>query len=335
METPAWMSVALFFEPDAGQERAVAAGVVAGAVRPGVGRLVVQAAEDLDRCLRPSPAAASCGRARSRSPRRSATRRPGWPRWGSRRTPSAAAPRSAVVASVPPRRRRPSSRAGRSDSKAGRATQAPTPRRKCRRLRARGAWRLVRSGSVAWVGSSVARVVGLGGGAWRSRPALLERGRLDDARQQGREPAVAALEPVDDLVDRLDVVVLEPAAEGVGQQLLGQAAVEVRLALGRRGSASAPGRSSNDSPVISLPAASIGWPRSLSRHMPRALKFSRASPSGSMRLWHELHSGVGRGAASSTSRSVGGLPLTPARPPPAPGCPAAAGAAACRGCCRG
>ena len=42
---------ALFFSADAGEERAVAAGVVAGAVGPAVGRLVVEAAEDLDLSL--------------------------------------------------------------------------------------------------------------------------------------------------------------------------------------------------------------------------------------------------------------------------------------------
>ena len=80
-------------------------------------------------------------------------------------------------------------------------------------------------------------VVGSAAGSAASRrrggsvPPLLERGRFDDARQQGGEPPVLAFEPVDDPVDRLDVVILEPAPEGVGQQLLGQAAVEVDAVL--------------------------------------------------------------------------------------------------------
>ena len=38
-------------EPNAGQERAVAARVVAGAVGPALGRLMVQPAQDLDQLL--------------------------------------------------------------------------------------------------------------------------------------------------------------------------------------------------------------------------------------------------------------------------------------------
>src|SRR5260370_542666 len=44
-----------------------------------------------------------------------------------------------------------------------------------------------------------------------------------------------------------------------------------------------------DSPVISLPVVSIPCPRSFSLHIPSALKFSSASPSGSIRFWPQHH----------------------------------------------
>ena len=47
---------------------------------------------------------------------------------------------------------------------------------------------------------------------------------------------------LDDRVDGLHVVVLQAAPERVGQQLLGQAAVEVERVAGRPGCASARGR---------------------------------------------------------------------------------------------
>ena len=132
-----------------------------------------------------------------------------------------------------------------------------------------------------------------------------------------------------------DVVVLQAAPERVGQQLLGQAAVEVAAVLGRPGSASAPGRPVNDSPVISFPAASIGWPRSLSRQRPSALKFSRARP-------ERVHPGVAGAAQGSLRCSVQRLPQgrrsgprRPCRPLPARDVRRRRRRRACPGCCRG
>src|SRR5262249_42127846 len=52
----------------------------------------------------------------------------------------------------------------------------------------------------------------------------------------------------------------------------------------------------------------MDWFRSLSRHLPKALKFSKARPRGSIRLWHEPHKRLLRWTLS-VSFSVGGLPL--------------------------
>ena len=51
IETPGPDVGGALLEPDAGQERAVAARMIAGAVRAAVGRLVVQPAQDLDQLL--------------------------------------------------------------------------------------------------------------------------------------------------------------------------------------------------------------------------------------------------------------------------------------------
>src|SRR5262245_47083059 len=50
------------------------------------------------------------------------------------------------------------------------------------------------------------------------RSALfLERGRVDDAHQQRRKLALIAFERVDDQVDRVLIMILQTAAEGVGE----------------------------------------------------------------------------------------------------------------------
>src|SRR6187402_1615977 len=58
------------------------------------------------------------------------------------------------------------------------------------------------------------------------------------------------------------------------------------------------------SPVASCPEGSIFCLYSSARHCPRALKFSKASPSGSMRLWHDAHMASARWTAI-VSRRVG------------------------------
>ena len=83
---------------------------------------------------------------------------------------------------------------------------------------------LISVGSDRPAGAPVREVGGL---HLRRSAALLERGGFDDARDQGRGAAVLRLDPLHDRVDGLHVGRLEAAAEGIGQQLLGQAAVEV------------------------------------------------------------------------------------------------------------
>ncbi len=199
-------------------------------------------------------------RVRSRFLRPSATRAAGSRRWGRRRRPCGAGRRSRSSPACAGRSAAQQAGAGRSDANAGSATHAPSPRRKWRRLRLAAGilceFRQHESTSSGSRGSflpgttvrtrSISRCYLSGAVRVRSSrgrcPPLLERGRFDDAREQGATACPSSLRAVDDLVHRLHVVVLEAAAEGVGQHLLGQAAVEVEAALGRPGSASAPGR---------------------------------------------------------------------------------------------
>ena len=126
-------------EADAGQERAVAARVVAGAVGAAFGRAVVQAAEDLDQVLarlqrlkgaaewnvRPlplRPPGGGDGAVREVDEGRAS----GAPEAVTARRLSAASP--------------PASTSGRKEANAGTATQAPSPRRKWRRLRPARLW---------------------------------------------------------------------------------------------------------------------------------------------------------------------------------------------------
>ena len=59
-----------------------------------------------------------------------------------------------------------------------------------------------------------------------SRGPHLERFALDHSDDQSREPVVVLVQGFHDLVHRATVVILQAAAQGVGQQLLGQTAAE-------------------------------------------------------------------------------------------------------------
>ena len=130
---------------------------------------------------------------------------------------------------------------------------------------------------------------------------------------QGGDAAVLRLEPLDDPVDGLHVVVLEAAARGRRS-----AASRSGSGRSRGGARSIRMRFSSRTSVERLAGDQLarrrrsGWPRSLSRHMPSALKFSRARPSGSIRLWQELHRGwlavqLQRSRAGSGSRPLTAL----------------------------
>jgi len=92
-------------------------------------------------------------------------------------------------------------------------------------------------GSCSWLGLVVGnsfggaaifqRLAGVERRRGRLRAHFLERRGLDDAHQHSRETSAIAFEPLHDLIDGLHVVVLEAAAQRVGQQLLRQAAVKV------------------------------------------------------------------------------------------------------------
>src|SRR5207244_291388 len=88
---------------------------------------------------------------------------------------------------------------GSSDSNSGRATTVPMPRNTVRRERSRVVISLLRRGS------------------------LLERVALDDLDEQGGELVVRFAGGGHDGVHRPTVVVFQPAAERVGEHLLGHA----------------------------------------------------------------------------------------------------------------
>ena len=96
------------------------------------------------------------------------------------------------------------------------------------------------------------------------------------------------------------------AAQPIGEQLLGMTRTncsEFCISTSRR--LATP---SIFVPFASTPAASIGWPSSLSRHAPMPSKFSSERPMGSNRLWQLAHCGFTR-CIFMRSRMVGSLAL--------------------------
>src|SRR5262249_35015932 len=67
----------------------------------------------------------------------------------------------------------------------------------------------------------------------------------------------------------------------------------------------------NGVPSGNAPVVSIGASPSEERHLPIALKFSSANPSGSIRAWHPAHTGFLRWA-SIPARMVAGTLASPA-----------------------
>ena len=62
--------------------------------------------------------------------------------------------------------------------------------------------------------------------------ALLERGGFDDAEEQAGEVAVFAFQPLDDLIHVRYVVIFQATPDGVGQEFLGEGAIELRAVVG-------------------------------------------------------------------------------------------------------
>ena len=138
-------------------------------------------------------------------------------------------------------------------------------------------------------------------------PPFLKRRRFDHAHEQGRKSPPLPIQSFHDLVDRLDIMVVEAAPQGVSEQLFGQAAVKIQAMPFFEDAlqvADVVERLAREQPARRIDRL----PASFSRHRPSALKFSSARPSGSMREWHELHSGLARCRAIS-SRTVGSFPL--------------------------
>ena len=152
-------------------------------------------------------------------------RRREWRRLESRRTPRAEArrSRSSRAARLPLAARIVT---GRSDSNTGRAMQAPRPRRKWRRLRARA-----RCSAVRFCGFIIRSLLSARSGPgdceldcsvggerrvfWKGAEWMTPASRAE-ARPS------AAFECVHNPVYRLHVIIIQPATERVGQQLLGQ-----------------------------------------------------------------------------------------------------------------
>src|SRR5260221_2377255 len=58
-------------------------------------------------------------------------------------------------------------------------------------------------------------------------PRPLERSGFDDAIEQGRKPALLLVEPLDDPVYGIHVIVFQSAAQRVGQQFFTETAVKI------------------------------------------------------------------------------------------------------------
>ena len=98
--------------------------------------------------------------------------------------------------------------------------------------------------------------------------------------------------------DDRHVVILQPAAERVGQQLLGHRPHELLRVLQQRLAQRRPGRR----PACRRPAdptASTTPAASFVRHSPVASKFSSEKPSGSITRWQVAHAGFARCCSSA------------------------------------
>src|SRR4051812_5602036 len=115
------------------------------------------------------------------------------------------------------------------DSKAGKAKQAPSPRRKWRRLklanRSAAAFRsllglafMLLRAARDWFGFMAGRdgFFAFGRHVRGAYSHLLERGRLDDAHEQSGEATVLFVEPLHNLVDGLHIIILHATSDGIG-----------------------------------------------------------------------------------------------------------------------
>src|SRR5262245_56238931 len=165
-----------------------------------------------------------------------------WPagrRWGSRRRPCVRGCPWPTRPGVGSRRR--AGRAG--GGPAASTPSAATPRRRRGRGGSgggsgqRGAKGQGAEGSPAWAFSGSNPQPASDSGGWRrggrrlGAPPLLKRRRGDDPLEEDREASVLAVKALDDAIDGLHVIVLETAPQCIGQELLGEAAVEVEAAL--------------------------------------------------------------------------------------------------------
>src|SRR5579884_706697 len=138
----------------------------------------------------------------------------------------------AVVASLPAAAGSAASRpCGRSDAKAGKATQAPTPRKNCRRFTARRSWELLCVGMGSSSGPGGVTIGRAGGSSLRGT-ASLKRGRGNNTAQQHARPTIFLFQTIHNPVHGFHIGIIKTAAQGVGEHFLGQATVELTMVLG-------------------------------------------------------------------------------------------------------
>ena len=136
-------------------------------------------------------------------------------------------------------------------------------------------------------------------------PRIRKRRTVHDSKNERRPAIVLRRGGAHDLTHRRPIVILEPAAERVGQQLFGDGGRELIGPLQEQG---AQARQALDRRAAhgACPSASTGLPDSSTlRQPPMASKFSSAKPGGSITAWQLPHTGWLR-CCASRSRMVGG-----------------------------
>ena len=202
-------------------------------------------------------------------------------------------------------------------SSSGSASAAPTPRRNVRR-RDRT---ISLSSTFVWLTQLHHSLSAPASGTARS-----SRCRAPETRTGSRHGAAAR----HDVADGRHVVVLEPAAERVGQQLLRHRADEHVRPLQQRLHA-APRRRRLGCRLRARPTRRSASRLPACASAPTASKFSSASPRGSITLWQLAHAGFAR-CCSIRARTVFGEPGVSSGNG---GTSGGAAAAACRSDCRG
>ena len=200
-------------------------------------------------------------------------------------------------------------RAGTMASSSGSDTAAPMPRSTVRRETALRVRYIV--GSPATAARAAARRGRTGGRRRHQRGGglvglpHLERHARDDAHEEARKPVVVRGGIADDRPHRRHVARVEQTAEAITEEVLGEGRDE-GVGVGQHGAARRLTGPSSGVPSNSCPDGSTAAPLSVLRHTPTALKFSSASPMGSIMLWQAAQAALAR-CLASRSRTGRGL----------------------------